>query len=190
MERFIRGIILILLALAILGTASLVLFRFEIAYWNNRDIVNLSARHYNIPPHLLASVIWQESRFRSTQLGKAGEMGLMQIMPTSAQEWAKSEKIIPFRLDTLFDPSTNTMAGAWYLRRAMGRWKSKSDPTPYALAEYNAGASNAQRWDNAAKLAHIEFVDAITYPATRRYVRDVMKRRDAFGKPWRNLNFR
>jgi soluble lytic murein transglycosylase len=190
MGCFVRRIILSLLALAILGTAFSTLFRFEIAYWKNRNIVDPSAQYYGIPPHLLASVIWQETRFRSGQRGKAGEIGLMQIMPASALEWAKAQKINPFRLDDMFDPTTNTMAGAWYLRRAMSRWKSKPDPIPYALAEYNAGASNAQRWDHAAKMAHIEFVDAITYPATRRYITDVIRRRDNFGKPWRHVNFR
>lgn len=190
MGYFVRRIILSLLALAILGAAISTLFCFEIAYWKNRNIVDHAAQHYNIPPRLLASVIWQETRFRSGQRGQAGEIGLMQIMPSSALEWAKSQKINPLRLDDMVDPTTNTMAGAWYLRRAMNRWKSKPNPTPYALAEYNAGASNAQRWDHAANMSHIEFVDAITYPSTRRYVTDVIKRHDNFGKPWRHLNFR
>jgi len=184
MGRFIRGIILILLALAILGAAISALFRFEIAYWRYRDVVNRSAGHYGIPPRLLASLIWQETHFQPMQRGKAGEIGLMQIMPGSAREWAQAEGVYPFCAADLFNPATNTMAGAWYLGRAMARWKSKPDPTPYALAEYNAGASNAQRWDRAAKETHIGFVDAITYPATRHYVMDIMKRRDNFGKPW------
>lgn len=161
-----------------------VFFRFEVAYYRYRNVVNQAARQYGLPPRLLASLIWQETHFAPLRRGKAGEIGLTQIQPASAREWAKAQHIEPFRSADLFDPGTNTMAGAWYLARAMARWKSKPDPIPYALAEYNAGLSNAQRWDRAAQQDSIDFVQAITYPTTRRYVLDIMNRNDNFGRPW------
>jgi soluble lytic murein transglycosylase len=190
MRRSICGIILILLVLATLGAVFFVFFRFEIACYQYRDVVNQAARQYGLPPRLLASLIWQETRFVPLRRGKAGEIGLTQIRPASAREWAKAQRIQPFHPADLFDPGTNTMAGAWYLARAMARWKSRPDPVPYALAEYNAGASNAQRWDREAQLASIDFVQAITYPSTRRYVLDIMSRQDNFGKPWRYWRLR
>lgn len=185
MGLFNRGIILILMTLAILAVAALVYFRFELTYLKNRDLVDRSAAKYGLPPLLLASLIWQESHFQELKRGKAGEIGLVQILPASAREWEKAEGIESFCSADLFNPVTNTLAGSWYLGRAMNRWKSKSNPIPYALAEYNAGPSNAQRWDRSATDRSIDFTDAITYPATRRYVKSIMARHEHFGRPWR-----
>lgn len=176
--------------MAILGGAIVVVFRFEINAYRYRNVVNRAASQYGIAPRLLQSLIWQETRFQPLRRGKAGEIGLMQILPASAREWAKTQHVDSFCTADLFDPGTNTMAGAWYLRRAMVRWKCKPNPTPYALAEYNAGASNAQRWDREAQAASVDFVRAITYPSTRRYVQDIMRRSEHFGKPWRYWRFR
>jgi len=185
MGRCIRGIILILSSLTILGIVVFFVFNFELSYLRFRNVVAHASERYQVPPRLLASLIWQESHFQSLRRGKAGEIGLMQVMPASAREWALAENIESFSSADLFDPTTNTLAGAWYLGRALVRWKAKSDPTPYALAEYNAGASNAQRWDRAARASSVDFIEAISYPTTQRYVKDIMYRTDNFWRPWR-----
>jgi hypothetical protein len=64
----------------------------------------------------------------------------------AAKEWAHENKIDNFGADDLFDPKTNLEAGARHLHRAFEHWETQSDPMPFALAEYNAGASRAQRW--------------------------------------------
>jgi soluble lytic murein transglycosylase len=185
-RRNIYSITLILLTLVTLIAAIIFTFRFELTYWWHRDTIDRSAERYHVHPHLLASVIWQETHFNPAQKGKAGEIGLMQIMPGSAMEWAKAENIKHFQLSTLVNPTTTTMAGAWYLGRALSRWKNKNNAIPYALAEYNAGASNALRWDRYAKTSNVEFLNAITYPSTRRYIIEISRRYHNFGKPWRN----
>ena len=174
MSRQFRRIILILGVLAIVGIGMLWAFRFEVLYYRNRVIIDDAAARYQVPPHLVASVIWQETRFHPEYRGKAGEIGLMQIMPKSAGEWAKSEHITDFDPVTLFDPETNVLAGTWYLGRAIRRWKTQADPLPYALAEYNAGRSNALRWAARDQNDPNVFWNEITYPSTRRYVRDIL----------------
>lgn len=184
MKRSIPGIILILGLAAISAFGLSWLFRFELAYRQYRIPIRAAAERYRVPPDLVAAVVWQETRFQPGMRGQAGEIGLMQIMPNSAREWAKAERIADFTPAVLLDPSTNILAGTWYLGRAIERWSGRGDPLPYALAEYNAGHANAVRWDRAAAPRADAFVQAISYPSTRRYVQSILRRFRAVGRPW------
>jgi len=134
------------------------------------------ANEHQLDPMLVKAVIWRESRFDREKVGSAGERGLMQVSPKAANEWAHENKISDFQLDQLFDPKTNLKAGSWYLRRAIDHWQSESDPLPFALAEYNAGASRARRWVGADGITTREFLGNIDFPATRSYVQSILNR--------------
>src|SRR6202030_1119462 len=108
-------------------------------------IITLVAAQHRLDPMLVKAVVWRESRFDTKKYGSAGERGLMQVSAKAANEWARENKIENFGLDDLFDAKTNLEAGTWYLRRAIEHWQTESEPLPVALAEYNAGASRAQR---------------------------------------------
>lgn len=185
MTRFSKRIILILTLMAISGMGLIWLFRFELEYHCYRVPILVAAERYRVPPHLIASVIWQETHFQPNRRGLAGEIGLMQILPNSAREWAQAEGITDFKPIMLFDPQTNLLAGTWYLARAMQRWSDRSNPIPYALAEYNAGRSNAIRWNRDASPDPDAFVEAIGFPSTRNYVRRILARFHAVGRPWK-----
>jgi soluble lytic murein transglycosylase len=131
---------------------------------------------YGVDPRLIAAVIWVESRFRVDRVGQAGEIGLMQVTPAAAQEWATEEGKALFTVLDLFEPAVNIRAGTWYLGRALQRWGDRPDPLPFALAEYNAGRSNALRWSRECGSDSRAFIEAITYPTTRRYIRDILQR--------------
>lgn len=139
-----------------------------------------AAKRYSIDPHLIRAVIWQESGFDPRAVGAAKERGLMQVTPIAAGEWAKAEAIADFTPERLFDPRTNILAGSWYLARASRRWKKADTPYVFALAEYNAGRSQALRWSRslpeASRLSSSPFQQAIDYPTTKEYVASVMKR--------------
>src|SRR5215813_13696400 len=109
-------------------------------------LIRSVALEHHLDPMLVKAVVWRESRFDSKKRGTHGERGLMQVSERAAGEWARENKIAHFDLDQLFDPKTNLAAGTWYLQRAIEHWNHQSDPIPFALAEYNAGASRAQRW--------------------------------------------
>lgn len=185
MNRYLRTIILILSLLTIIGLGLYWGFRFEIHYYRNRALLDAVAARYQVPPALIASLIWQETRFNSACRGKAGEIGLMQIRPQSAAEWAKAEHIAGFDPQSLFDPGTNMLAGTWYLARALTRWSAQTDPAPYALAEYNAGRSNVIRWERNTAHRPELFIESISYPGTRSYVRNILLNYRTFGKPWK-----
>jgi len=96
---------------------------------------------------------------------------------SAAREWSRACGAPPPTRAELFAPATNLAAGTWYLARAIRRWSAtQADPLPFALAEYNAGHSNVQRWAAPGGLTATQFWEHITYPATQRYVRDILRR--------------
>jgi len=142
-------------------------------------LIRLVALEHRLDPMLVKAVVWRESRFDPNKNGSAGERGLMQVSEKAAREWARENKIDNFHVEKLFDPKTNLEAGTWYLRRAFEHWETQSDPLPFALAEYNAGASRAQRWsggDSVAAIPPRTFLKRIDFPGTRKYVDSIIAR--------------
>jgi len=142
-------------------------------------LIRSVAIEHHLDPMLVKAVVWRESRFDPKKHGGAGERGLMQVSEKAANEWARENKIADFRVEQLFDPKTNLEAGAWYLRRAFEHWETQSDPMAFALAEYNAGASRAQRWSGGNGVATIPprtFLQSINFPGTRKYVESIITR--------------
>ena len=142
-------------------------------------LIRSVALEHHLDPMLVKAVVWRESRFDPKKNGSAGERGLMQVSEKAAREWARENKIDNFHVEKLFDPKPNLEAGTWYLRRAFEHWETQSDPLPFALAEYNAGASRAQRWsggDGVAPIAPQTFLKRIDFPGTRKYVDSIISR--------------
>ncbi|MEO8439564.1 MAG: transglycosylase SLT domain-containing protein [Spartobacteria bacterium] len=143
------------------------------------QLIHAVAGANKLDPMLVKAVIWRESRFDPKKLGGAGERGLMQVSEIAAREWADENRIENFRFEELLDPKINLEAGTWYLRRAMVHWGAAADPTPFALAEYNAGASRAQRWaggDGKKPISAKAFQKNIDFPGTKRYVETILDR--------------
>ena len=142
-------------------------------------LIRSVALEHHLDPMLVKAVVWRESRFDPRKYGGAGERGLMQVSEKAANEWARENKIANFHVEQLFDPRTNLEAGTWYLRRAFEHWEAQSDPVPFALAEYNAGASRAQRWSGGDGIADVpvrKFRQNIDFPGTRKYVDSIIDR--------------
>lgn len=143
------------------------------------------AKDNGVDPFLIRALIWRESRFDPTTHGLADERGLMQMTPDAGQIWAKANKVTNFKPDDLYDPETNIRAGTWYLNRSIKKWAQVNvdDPVYFALAEYNAGRSNALKWqDPANPQDHRAFMQRITYPGTRKYVEVILAQRDMYRK--------
>ena len=145
---------------------------------NSQNGVILSAaRHYRVDPALVKAVVWRESWFDPGARGRAGEIGLMQIMPGTAAEWAAAERVIGFTPEMLLDPATNTLAGTWYLHKLLGRYTHTDNPAAFALADYNAGRANVLKWiKGSAATNSAVFVEQIGFPGTRKYVRSILNR--------------
>jgi peptidoglycan lytic transglycosylase len=144
--------------------------RYPLAY---EQIVRGHARHYRLDPALLAAVIYQESKFRPSARSRSGAIGLMQLQPATAEGIATRTGGTRFRVDDLYEPEINVRYGAWYLRHLLDKY----DDEQTALAAYNAGQDNVDRW--------LREGSAIAFAETRAYVDRVedLKRiyRDAYG---------
>ncbi len=142
-------------------------------------LIRSIAAEHKLDPMLVKAVVWRESRFDAQKFGTAGERGLMQVSEKAAVEWARETKAENFRAEELFDPKTNLQAGAWYLHRAIEHWRNQADPLPFALAEYNAGASRALRWaggNDPKAVTAKTFLANIDFPGTRKYVDSIIAR--------------
>ena len=142
-------------------------------------LITLVANEHHLDPMLVKAVVWRESRFDPQKYGSAGERGLMQVTENAANEWARETKVENFRAEELFDPKKNLEAGSWYLHRALQHWEQQPDPIPFALAEYNAGASRVERWSSGSGGSNIpvkQFLQNIDFPGTRKYVDSIIQR--------------
>lgn len=167
------GLVLVT-GLLLAGAAGLAFYFYIHAY---DKIIVQTAREYEVDPKLIRAVIWQESHFNRRHIGQNKEIGLMQVTQNAASDWAKATRQPAPQRQDLFKPEINISAGTWYLHRAIQYWsaKLKVNPLPYALAEYNAGRANASRWAAHDQNDPNVFWNEITYPSTRRYVRDILR---------------
>ena len=136
--------------------------------------IRAAAARHGVPPQLVRALIRKESGFDAGARGKAGEIGLMQLLPSgAAAEWARVNKVPRPDERSLFEVPVNLDIGCWYLGRALNRWSCCKDKEILALAEYNAGARNADRWKPADPAGDV--LAKIDYPGTADYVMEIMK---------------
>lgn len=157
---------------------------------NSQDPVILAAaERYGVNPALIKAIVWRESWFNPKAKGRSGEIGLMQVRKEAAEEWAAAERISLFTHSQLFDPGKNTRAGTWYFRKQLLRFRHTDNAVPYALAAYNAGAAQVQRWAKGAAATNSSaFIRQIAYSGTRSYVEAVVKRSVRYQKAFRQKN--
>jgi len=125
-------------------------------------IVRGHAGHYDLDPALLAAVIEAESKFNPDVHSSAGAVGLMQLTPATAKGIALYTGGHHFRLSDLTNPEINVRYGAWYLRHLLDHYH---DNERLALAAYNAGEENVDRWQSEHQ--------GIQFEETRDYVKKV-----------------
>jgi soluble lytic murein transglycosylase len=174
-----RLLALVVLAGGVLGAVALVQ-ESKPGWWERlwyplryEQIVRGHADNYSLDPALLAAVIYQESKFKPDARSTSGAIGLMQLLPDTAKGIALHTGGSAFRVDDLYDPEINVRYGAWYLRHLLRKYGDERS----ALAAYNAGQDNVDRWRREGR--------GIQFSETRAYVERVeeLKRiyRDAYG---------
>jgi len=172
----------VVLFFVLLGEAAFLYWRWHQPRENPYDpIIARVAHDTGVDPFLIRALIWRESRFNPLTHGLADEHGLMQVTPEVGQMWAKVNKIAGFKAEDLYDASTNIRVGTWYLNRSLKRWSQTDAPAVFALAEYNAGHSNALKWVDPADPSNSNnFLQRITYPTTRKYVEVILTKREQY----------
>ena len=149
---------------------------------HSQDVPILAAAQRSaVDPALIKAVVWRESRFDPQARGQKGEVGLMQLMDPASQEWAETAQAYPLPATHLLHPGTNTLAGTWYLRKLLQRYRPADNPVPYALADYNAGRGNVLKWTPGMAATNSRAsIGQIGFPGTRAYVLAVMERRERY----------
>jgi len=133
--------------------------------------IRLQAAADHLDPALIAAVIYAETKF-DARTSATGARGLMQIEPETAAFIASSLGQRAFRAEELADPATNIAYGSWYLGFLLRHYAGAEVP---ALAAYNAGVGNVDRWLGEARAAGRPFgIARIPYPQTRAYVERVL----------------
>jgi soluble lytic murein transglycosylase len=134
------------------------------------DIIRQQAREKHVDPALIAAVIYAETKF-DPRTSSAGAEGLMQILPATALFLAHRSGATTFTTADLSTPQVNIAYGSYYLRYLLDEYGG--DET-LALAAYNGGEANVDRWITAAHAAGKRFsLAAIPFPETRDYVAKV-----------------
>jgi soluble lytic murein transglycosylase len=138
------------------------------------SIVRGHAANYDLNPALLAAVIEQESKFHADAKSSAGAIGLMQLQPATAKGIALRTGGSKFVLSDLYDPELNVRYGAWYLHHLLQKYGDER----LALAAYNAGQRNVDRWQAAG--------EGIQFAETRAYVDKVERLKDIYRRTYRS----
>jgi len=99
-------------------------------------IILKCAKRHNVRPSLVKGIVAVESHFKANAISSRGALGLMQLMPQTAQQ---------FGIDPL-DPSQNIEAGTRYLRTLLDRYRSYRNCLTRTIAAYNAGPGMVDRY--------------------------------------------
>ena len=127
-----------------------------------KHLLKDASRTHGIDYELLQALIATESGFDTFAVSPKGAVGLMQLMPPTAERYGvKADKSAPIE-KKLTDPKTNIKAGATYLRDLIKMFPGQLE---LALAAYNAGEGAVKRAGNKVP----------NYPETKNYVRTVMQ---------------
>lgn len=127
-----------------------------------KHLLKDAAQTHGIDYELLQALIATESGFDNFAVSPKGAVGLMQLMPPTAERYGvKADKKTPIE-KKLTDPKTNIKAGSTYLRDLINMFPGQLE---LAVAAYNAGEGAVQRAGNKIP----------NYPETRNYVKTVMQ---------------
>jgi soluble lytic murein transglycosylase len=126
-----------------------------------------------VDPYLAAAIIREESQYDSRALSRVGAIGLMQVMPATANAVAHRWGLPAVSRDDLFDQETNIRIGVRYLEELLAQFSGNFIAT---IGAYNAGPQVVQKW-LAMNLGREpdEFVELIPYQETRQYVKRVLR---------------
>jgi soluble lytic murein transglycosylase len=144
--------------------------RYPLEY---ETIVVGHAENYGLEPHLVAAVIYQESKFDADAVSESGAVGLMQLLPATAQGIADRTGGSGWHERDLVDPELNVRYGSWYLRHLLDKYENEE----LALAAYNAGQANVDRWREEG--------GGIQFPETRHYVQRVQELKAIYARAYR-----
>ena len=146
--------------------------------------IRMYAEEFDLKPEFVASVINAESGFDERAVSSKGAIGLMQLMPSTAQEIAEKLEFDNYSDDMLYDPDVNIRFGCYYLRYLSDRFQDDT----LVLASYNAGMGVVYKWLNNEKYSSDGELIKIPYKQTDEYVKKVNKALPHYEKEFNRRN--
>lgn len=168
-RRMLLAALVVMLAVLFVRSDWLARLIYPIHY---KDDIRASALNYELEPHLVAAIIRSESNYQTGRESKKGALGLMQLMPTTA-EWvvekagfqSVDEEMLMHRADVSIE------IGSWYLGTLI---KQFDHNLVASTAAYNAGPGNVRKWlDEGSWDGELQTSDRIPFGETRHYVQRV-----------------
>jgi soluble lytic murein transglycosylase len=173
--------LLLLVVMVAIGGAALYVYKASPPWYERiryplryAEYVRVHAREHNLDPALVAAVIYQESKFRTSAKSSSGAIGLMQLTPDTARGIAIRTHGSQFHTADLYDAEINIRYGSWYLANLFHKYGSER----LVLAAYNAGQGNVDHW--RANGEPIQFSETRAYVAHVEHLQNVY--RDAWAK--------
>jgi soluble lytic murein transglycosylase len=146
-----------------------------------QDVIRQQAAQKRLDPALIAAVIYAETKFDPRQ-SSAGAEGLMQILPQTALFLAHRSGATTFTTRDLATPEVNIAYGSYYLRYLLDEYHGS---TVLALAAYNGGEANVNRWVSRVHAAGARFrIRDIPFPETQAYVQRVLQARGEYRRTY------
>jgi soluble lytic murein transglycosylase len=150
-------------------------------YWDDLELrfplahqqqVLIQAAKQQINPAWAFAIIRQESAFTADARSHAGALGLMQLLPRTARDMARSLRLRKPRKRDILKIDTNIQLGMGYLKKVQDRYQGHP---VLATAAYNAGPRNVKRWlpDNGTVAADI-WIETVPFTETRDYLKRVL----------------
>lgn len=176
--------------LLILAAAALVLLMAVIASFSITNIMERKtykllyqseilacADEFSLDPYLIAAVIHVESSNRPEAVSPKGAIGLMQIMPSTGEWIASKFAMQGLNAESLNDPMTNIRMGCWYLRYLLNKYGGIEST---ALAAYNAGPGNVDKWLADPLYGNGTTLENIPYAETAAYAKKVQSAKEKY----------
>jgi len=142
-------------------------YRFPVLY--RSEVARASADH-GIDPAWILGIMRRESAFIPDVVSHAGAVGLMQLMPRTADEVARLQQVADWDGD-LTSELTNIDFGTFYIGHVAKRFDGHA---ALATASYNAGPTRVASWLPDETMEADRWIDTIPFNETRRYVRAVL----------------
>ena len=143
----------------------------------HQEIIRQYAEKYQVEAPLVAGVIMSESKFQNEVHSHRGAIGLMQLMPETA-EWISEQLEISYDKEKLHEPEMNIRLGTWYLASLKQEFKGNE---VLMLAAYNAGRGNVRSWmEEYGWDTSFTDIREIPFAETREYVQNVLKNKEHY----------
>ncbi|MBR6163460.1 transglycosylase SLT domain-containing protein [bacterium] len=137
------------------------------------DDINSSSKEFGLSPFLVMSLIREESYFNPEAKSSSGALGLMQLMPMTADFVAKKYNLPEPSGQNLSEPKSNISYGCGYLR-FLDEHFNENDLL--SVIAYNAGNGSVKKWVENAKYSDFdEFIENIPYTESRDYIKKVYR---------------